>query len=167
MQGAAVAGIEPGQVWWRLENSGGLAVPTAPFVGSTQHLVYTDAAERRELVRISTGPSGPCAVLIPIRKSAAWWALAQDERQAFLTGGARSGHIPLGRPFASHIYRRLYHSRYLPGSEWDFVTYFEFPESLADTFRDLLSSLRDPAQNPEWTYVERELELWMRLSPEE
>ena len=167
VRGAEVAGIEPGQLFWRLESSGSLAIPSAPFVGSTQHVVYTDAAERSDLVRASTGPLGPCAVLIPIRKSAAWWALAQDERQALLAGAARTGHIPIGRPFAARIYRRLYHARYLPGSEWDFLTYFEFPESSTGTFRELLSLLRDPAQNPEWAYVDRELEVWMRLSPQD
>jgi hypothetical protein len=167
VRGAEVSSIEPGQLWWRLESGGNLAVPSAPFVGSTQHVVYTGAAERSDLTRVSTGPLGPCAVLIPIRKSAAWWALAQDERQAMLAGGARSGHIPIGRPFAARIYRRLYHARYLPGSEWDFLTYFEFPESSTGTFRELLAMLRDPAQNPEWAYVDRELEIWMRLSPQD
>jgi hypothetical protein len=100
--------------------------------------------------------------MIPIRKSAAWWALGQDERQAHFTPGRRPGHTALGRGFAGRIYRRLYHARYLPGSSWDFLTYFEFPEAESGTFRELLALLRDPEQNPEWSYVEREHELWLR-----
>lgn len=159
--GAPIAGVEPGQRWSRLERNGAPLWQDAPFVGSTQHLVYTDAATRTELTQLSRGPSGPVAVLIPIRKSAAWWALAQDERQAHFKPGRHPGHTALGRGFAARIYRRLYHARYLPGSAWDFLTYFEFPEAERDTFRELLALLRDPLQNPEWAFVEREQEIWL------
>jgi hypothetical protein len=162
VRGASVAGIEPGQAWSRLEQPGALAVPAAPFIGTTQHLVYTDAASRAELSAISRASTGPIAVLIPICKSASWWALAQDERQAHFTPGRRAGHTALGRPFAARIYRRLYHARHLPGSSWDFLTYFEFPASERGAFQELLSILRDPESNPEWSFVDRELEIWMR-----
>lgn len=162
VRGAPAAGAEAGQAWSRVEQPGAPALPEAPFLGSTQHLVYTDAATRSELTQVSRGGSGPVAVLIPICKSAAWWALAQEERQAYFLPGRQPGHTALGRPFAARIYRRLYHARYLPGSSWDFLTYFEFPESERAAFRELLAILRDPAQNPEWAFVERELELWMQ-----
>jgi hypothetical protein len=160
LRGAASSGIEPGQPWSRLERTGALAVPDAPFIGSTQHVVYTDTTTRSDLSQISSAPSGPVAVLIPIGKSPSWWALAQDERQAYFSQGR--GHTALGRRFASRIYRRLYHARYLPGSGWDFLTYFEFPEAERNAFEELLSLLRDPAQNPEWTFVDRELEIWFQ-----
>jgi hypothetical protein len=162
VRGPAVAGVEPGQAWSRVEQPGAPALPAAPFIGATQHLAYTDAATRAGLAQISRGSSGPVAVLIPICKNAAWWALAQEERQAFFAPGRQPGHTALGRPFAARIYRRLYHARYLPGSSWDFLTYFEFPESERGAFRELLAILRDPAQNPEWAFVERELELWLQ-----
>jgi hypothetical protein len=165
VRGAKLTGVEPGQRWWRIESTGSPAVPDAPFIGSTQHVVYTDAAEKSELVRISSVTSGPYAVLIPICKHASWWALAQDQRQAYLSAGAHAGHIAIGRPFAARIYRRLYHARYLPTSAWDFLTYFEFPEDSVGSFRELLSLLRDPELNPEWGFVEREAEIWMRLRP--
>lgn len=149
-------------MWTRLEKPGALALPDAPFIGSTQHLVYTDAATRGELTQLSRGSTGPIAVLIPICKSAAWWALAQEERQAHFSRGSQPGHTALGRPFAARIYRRLYHARYLPGSSWDFLTYFEFPESERPAFQELLGLLRDPEQNAEWGFVEREQEIWMR-----
>jgi hypothetical protein len=162
IRGEPAGGVEPGQACSRLERPGALALPDAPFIGCTQHLVYTDAATRGELSQISRASSGPLAVLIPICKSAAWWALAQEERQAYFTRGRHAGHTALGRPFAGRIYRRLYHARYLPGSSWDFLTYFEFPESERPAFQELLAILRDPEQNPEWAFVERELEIWMR-----
>ena len=161
VRGAPAPGIEPAQAWSRVEQPAALALPSAPFIGTTQHVVYTDAATRSELSQISRSSSGPLAVLIPICKSASWWALAQDERQAHFTRGRHAGHTALGRPFAARIYRRLYHARHLPGSAWDFLTYFEFPETERGAFQELLSILRDPESNPEWSFVDRELEIWM------
>lgn len=162
VRGRLAIPVEPGQAWSRLESPGALALASAPFVGSTQHVAYTDAATRTELSQLSRGSTGPVAVLIPIGKSPSWWALAQDERQAYFTRGRHAGHTALGRPFADRIYRRLYHARYLPQSGWDFLTYFEFPEAERAAFRELLAILRDPEQNPEWSFVDREIEIWMK-----
>jgi hypothetical protein len=131
-----------------------------------QHLVYTAKEQRDELVARSSKGSGPTAVIIPIRKSDAWWAMAQDERQAFFVPGKHGrGHAAIGVPYADRIFRRLYHARYAapatPQAErWDFVTYFEFPAGEEGLFRALLGELRDPATNPEWAFVEREMEIW-------
>lgn len=159
--GAAIGGVEVGALLVRVESSAPFDTDAGPFIGVTQHLVYAHAHERRELLRVSAPESGPLAVLIPIRKTDSWWALAQDERDALLRPAPGSGHIAIGARFASRIYRKLYHARYAGGSEWDFLTYFEFPAECSDDFRDLLQALRDPASNPEWAYVERESELWM------
>jgi hypothetical protein len=130
--------------------------------GVSGHLFYTDAQQKRELDAISIGERSPRAVLIPIVKSAAWWALAQDERQAhFRKGPSRDGHTAIGQKYADRIHRKLYHSRYLPDSSWDFLTYFEFESAHESDFRALLSALRDPAASPEWSFVERECEIWM------
>jgi chlorite dismutase len=160
VRGPGLEGIGAGTALCRIEATGQLAEPTAPFVGVSQHVVYTTGRERLELGRVSAAESGPVAVLIPICKSAAWWALAQDERQAYLQSGV-PGHVEIGLKYASVIYRRLYHARAVPGSTWDFLTYFEFSPDQTDAFRDLLSQLRDPKSNPEWEFVEREVELWM------
>ena len=161
VRGPGLPGVEAGQPLWRVEMAGRLPIPDAPFLGTSTHLVYTDSNTRTELTGISAAESGPVAVLIPIRKSAEWWALAQDQRQAYFEPGARSGHIAIGRVHAARIYRRLYHGRYLPNSEWDFLTYFEFGTLDRSVFADLLSMLRDPKHNPEWAFVDRELEIWM------
>src|SRR5688572_6214269 len=130
-------GIEVARRLWRVEAGGRLPVPDAPFIGATTHVVYTDSATRGELAQISAPESEPVAVLIPIRKSAAWWALGREERQAFVMEGAPNGHLAIGRRYAARIYRRLYQARYLPGSEWDFLTYFEFPRSEIQCFSEL------------------------------
>jgi hypothetical protein len=159
--GPSPAGIEVGRGLWRVEAAGRLPVAEAPFIGATTHAVYTDSATRSELGRISSPESGPVAVLIPIRKSAEWWALASEQRQALVMEGAPHGHLAIGRRYAARIYRRLYRARYLPGSECDFLTYFEFPVGETEAFLELLRELRDRVHNPEWAFVDREVELWL------
>jgi hypothetical protein len=131
------------------------------LIGVVQHLGYTEAERKRELAAQSASESGPCAVLIPIAKSAAWWALAQDERLALLRAGRGEGHFEIGARYATRIYRRLLHCRYLPQSRWDFLTYFEFPEAEVPAFRQLLQALRNIERNPEWGYIEHETEIWL------
>jgi hypothetical protein len=157
--GAGLEGVIPGAQLVRLESEGRPLAPDAPLTGVTTHLVYTSVAARRELMMSPAPESGPTAVLIPIRKSAAWWAMAQDERQAHFERAA--GHLTVGMPYLQRIFRRLYHARNLPGAVWDFLTYFEFPPDRTEEFESLLAGLRDPQKNPEWSFVERETEVWM------
>ncbi len=146
----------------RIESEARIAPARGNLGGLTGHVLYTDEEPRRTLGAASASESGPSAVLIPIRKSAQWWAMAQDERSRCFHGkGETKGHYAIGLDYAPKIFRRLYHARYLPGAEWDFLTYFEFPSESADIFRKLLGELRDPQLNPEWAFVERELEVWL------
>src|SRR5437899_2872074 len=53
--------------------------------GVTSNRRYTTRQEQNALVAIQATlgrEQATCAALIPIRKSAAWWDLAQDERRA-------------------------------------------------------------------------------------
>src|SRR3989338_4341231 len=92
--------------------------PAAVFKGTVRHLQYTSAAVRSELQKKSAASfpaaESTLAVLIPIRKSAAWWALSQDERQRYFERkqGLRN-HLVIGSDYAAKIYRKLYHSRYV------------------------------------------------------
>jgi chlorite dismutase len=128
----------------------------------TQHLGYQSAAERVELAPPQPSSKDGHCVLIPISKSEDWWSLAHDERSRAFRDEEPRGHIRVGRPYASRIFRKLYHSRYVPGSSWDFLTYFEFPAECAGDFTALLRGLRDTQRNPEWSFVVREVEIWMR-----
>lgn len=93
------------------------------------------------------------AALIPIRKSAAWWALPQDERRAIFE--ARSRHIADSMQFLPRIARRLYHSRDL-GEPFDFLAWFQFAPEHAQAFDDLVGMLRSRA---EWKFVDREVDI--------
>lgn len=159
---AAGAGLVRIEVAARLHPAPGAAEPL--FQGVPRHLEYTTGAQKAELAA-SRGPlaasASTVAVLIPIRKSAAWWALPLDARvEHFRPRAGLQGHTALGASYTDRIYRKLYHSRYATEAGYDFVTYFEFDRAHAGAFRDLLAALRDPARNPEWGFVDRELEIW-------
>jgi hypothetical protein len=149
----------------RVESRGRIPAASADLAlaGVTQHLAYTGARERGRLERLSRQEPGKLAVLVPIAKSDAWWNLSQDERLAiFKRSAASEGHVAIGQRFASSVLRRLYHARYVPGSEWDFLTYFEIEPGEAPVFQKMLEALRNPRRNPEWGFVVRETEIWMR-----
>jgi hypothetical protein len=137
--------------------------PVGPAVWSLRgvagHARYVTRAEADRLREVSPPlgrPESTRAVLIPIRKSAAWWAMAQDERRAVMEESSR--HFSVGIRYLPAIARRLYHSRDL-GEPFDFLTWFEFAPSEAGAFDELLGKLR---AQPEWKYVDREVEV--RLS---
>jgi hypothetical protein len=124
--------------------------------GVTGHVRYVERAEKAPLDQQSP-PLGRAearhAALIPIRKSAEWWALPQDERRAIFE--ERSRHIESSMKYLPRIARRLYQAREL-GEEFDFLTWFEFAPEHAAAFDELLGMLRS---REEWTFVEREVEL--------
>ena len=63
------------------------------------------------------GPK-PYAAVIPIRKSADWWAMDQDSRAAMM-----KEHTQASLPYHKTVKRKLYHSTGL--DDIDFITYFE------------------------------------------
>jgi hypothetical protein len=164
--------VKPGSTIVRVETAAKLAaaaevkMPTLLLHGVPQHLQYTSKEQRDDLAkssRVELPPSkDTVAVIIPIRKSAAWWALPHDERQAhFQKKGDKIGHTAIGAKYAKRIYRKLYHTRYaVETTDHDFITYFEFERSHTEDFTRLLQQLRDPEQNPEWGFVDREYEIW-------
>jgi chlorite dismutase len=127
--------------------------------GTTSHQRYTEQREAKALAAISPAlgrSKATCAALIPIRKSEAWWDLAQDERRAILE--QRSHHIALGMSYLPAIARRLYHAREL-GEPFDFLTWFEYAPSDVSRFEELVAALRD---SEEWRYVDREVDIRLR-----
>lgn len=96
-----------------------------------------------------------CAALIPIRKTAEWWSLAQDERRRIFEES--SNHVRTGMKYLPAVARRLHHCRDLgDGEPFDFLTWFEYAESGSNGFDQLLAELR---ASEEWTYVEREIDI--------
>jgi chlorite dismutase len=140
------------------------AVDAAPAAwhlsGVTSNTRYTTKAETEALRARQEGLGrvhASCAALIPIRKSAAWWDLAQDERRAIME--ERSRHIAIGLDYLPAVARRLHHCRDLGAAEpFDFLTWFEFSPDDEAAFDALLTRLR---ATEEWRFVEREVDVRM------
>ena len=120
------------------------------YVGRLQH---DELASRQEgLGR----PGSSRAALIPIKKSAAWWDLPQDERRRIFEDS--SHHVEVGLEYIPAVARRLHHGRDL-GEPFDFLTWFEFAPAAVADFEELVRRLR---ATEEWSYVEREVDIRLR-----
>ena len=124
--------------------------------GSTSNTRYTTREEVDAMAARQEGlnrPAATRAALIPIRKTEAWWSLAQDERRAIFEEQSR--HIAIGIDYLPAVARRLHHSREL-GEPFDFLTWFEYPPDHSADFEKLVERLRS---TPEWQYVDREVDI--------
>lgn len=124
--------------------------------GVTSNTRYTNRLELDALGSAQEGLSrvqATQAALIPIRKTSAWWSLAQDERRAIIE--EKSRHIRIGLAYLPAIARRLHHSREL-GEPFDFLTWFEYAPEHAGDFEELVHCLRE---TEEWRYVDREVDI--------
>src|SRR6266496_1383981 len=139
----------------RLEVLGGFrpARPLSEAVwvlrGVTSNERYVNRVEHNEVLsrQEPLGRAGSTrAALIPIRKSEAWWDLAQDERRRIFEES--SHHIAIGLEYLPAVARRLHHGRDL-GEQFDFLTWFEFAPADADAFEELVGRLRE---TEEWAY---------------
>ncbi|BAR47161.1 MULTISPECIES: chlorite dismutase family protein [Methylobacterium] len=136
--------------------------PCWTLKGVAGHARY---ATRRELDMLGATQASlgrreaTCAALIPIRKSQAWWNLAQDERRVIFE--ETSHHTAIGTAYLPAVARRLYHCRDL-GEPFDFLTWFEFAPEHAAAFDALVAALR---ATPEWGYVEREVDIRLVWDP--
>ena len=126
--------------------------------GITSNERYATREENEQLAAKQSGlgrPEATCAALIPIRKTDAWWSLAQDERRRIFEEGSR--HIKTGLKYLPAVARRLHHCRDLSENEpFDFLTWFEFAPSDSRGFDGLVAELR---ASEEWTYVDREIDI--------
>jgi len=100
-------------------------------------------------------PEATCAALIPIRKTASWWSLAQDERRRIFEES--SSHVTTGIKYLPAVARRLHHCRDLGENEpFDFLTWFEYAPADSSAFDELVAELR---ASEEWKYVDREIDI--------
>lgn len=139
-----------------------IALPLLPsttawrLAGVTSHLRYASRTEKEQLAADQPQfgrPEATCAALIPIRKTAAWWDLAANERREILED--KSHHIASTLKYQPAIARQLFHSRDL-GEPFDFLTWFEFAPEHTALFDELAAMLR---ATEEWNYVEREVDI--------
>ena len=143
-----------------------LAIVEGPFAAAAQSvwalrgaISHARYATRAEIVALDARqeglmrPAARAAALIPIRKTAAWWRLAQDERRAIFEEQSR--HVGIGLDYLPAVARRLHHSRDL-GLPFDFLTWFEFAPEHESAFDEMLGRLRE---TEEWRYIDREIDV--------
>jgi chlorite dismutase len=137
-----------------------LPVPGASWClrGITSNERYVTRDEKAALVSRQP-PLGRAeatrAAFIPVRKSAAWWALPQDERRAIVEEQSR--HVAIGLEYLPRVARRLHHCRDLGENEpFDFLTWFEYAPQHEPAFDALVMRLR---ASREWAFVEREADV--------
>ena len=133
-----------------------LARPPGGWPASPAIVRYTERAEKEQLAAVQAElgrPEATCAALIPIKKSAAWWELTQEERRQIFED--KSHHIAASLKYLPAIARQLYHCRDL-GEPFDFLTWFEYEPAHAEAFEELVGMLR---ATEEWNYVEREVDI--------
>lgn len=111
----------------------------------------------------------PLGVVTPQDKTAEWWAMDWMRREGFFLPryDERGRIVAKGHALASAaaipcVTRRLLHNAdgYGRNAGWDFIGYFEFAEADTGIFREVMASLRDHQQNPEWRYVREGPEWW-------
>ncbi len=128
--------------------------------GLTSNERYITRAEKDQLAakQVTIGRrEATHAALIPIRKSAKWWALTQDERRAIFEES--SHHVKIGMKYLPGIARRLHHCRdFAEPQPFDFITLFDYTRADSSAFEDMVAELRT---TEEWKYVEREIDIRM------
>ena len=127
--------------------------------GFTSNVRYAERSDINQLRAIQADlgrPEATLAALIPIRKSADWWALAQDERRKIFE--TDSHHTATGLQYLPDIARKLYHCRDV-GEPFDFLTWFEYAPEHADAFEELVRKLR---KSEEWKYVDWEVDIRLK-----
>jgi hypothetical protein len=132
------------------------AIPPMQWTGGAMfEYAYAHRVEQRP------GAEMPNAFLLPLSKTADWWAKDWMERHTYFLPRfddgemVAEGHALAAREGVPALLRRTYAS----DGEYDFVTYFECADRDIDTFFSVCDALRDVARNPEWEYV-REGPLW-------
>jgi hypothetical protein len=143
--------------------AGSRTTPDASWLlrGITSNDRYVQRREKDDLIAKQPEldrPDATFAALIAIRKTAAWWALTQDERREIFE--EQSQHIRIGLEHLPAVARRLHHCRDVSETEpFDFLTWFEYAPTYEPRFESLLCDLRASA---EWKYVGWEVDI--RLS---
>jgi len=146
----------------RLRVIGGVVRPRTYTGAAMNNFAYAHQVVQQ------SGHLMPNAYLIPMSKTAAWWAKDWMERHTYFLpryddeGRMRSeGHALASAAGIACLLRRTYKYPTEPAPEgaYDFVTYFECADADVPTFHQVCASLRDVARNPEWSFV-REGPTW-------
>lgn len=130
-----------------------------PRYSSPEMVQYsTKGAPPRKSGRLSRN-----VIVVPSRKTPEWWQKSTLERHSYFyphvdhaSATKVRGHALAAEKGIPSLFRRVYHNPdgYERPGEFDFVSYFECDDESLPVFDQVMASLRDFHQNPEWRYVE-------------
>jgi len=146
-------------------------------IGDAAEILTLDGAFRNpryssaEMVQHSTKGAPPRrsgrlsrnAIVVPSRKTPEWWQKTVLERHSYFyphvdhaSATPVKGHALAAEKGIPALFRRVFHNPdgYERPGEFDFVSYFECDDESLPVFDQVMASLRDFHQNPEWRYVE-------------
>lgn len=161
----------------------GPAIQTRVLTGVVRPPAFTGHAMHEfayaHQVAQAPGTEMPHGFLMPMSKSATWWAKGWMERHTYFLprydddGRMLSeGHALAAAPGIDCLMRRTYKHPLPPAPDgaYDFVNYFECADDDVPTFQAVCAALRDIAKNPEWRFVRegptwhgRRVETWAEL----
>ncbi len=102
------------------------------------------------------------AIVAPMRKTPEWWQKSALERHSYFyphvdatSATPVKGHARAAENGIAALFRRVYHNPdgYEQAGKFDFVSYFECDDQSLPVFDQVMTSLRDVDQNPEWRFV--------------
>lgn len=114
---------------------------TVSLSGLTKKLNYVPGfpEDVKTALKVPSDPGPkPYAIVIPIRKDAAWWLTGQEARTARM-----KEHTMASIPYLKTVKRKLYHASGL--DDVDFITYFETAK--LDDFNNLILALEQVQEN--------------------
>jgi hypothetical protein len=157
-----LAALMPGSLVGRSEiEATRPAAASAPVLqGSLDVKLSSSDDDSRRLVSSWSRSPWRVALVLLIAHHPSFWSLSKDARDPIYLGWHKAQPAPWTR-LMGRVLRRLYRSRALPASEWDYIAYLEMqPQDVAHV-REHLTELRDPKRNRPRAHVAREVELWM------
>ncbi|MEY4094417.1 MAG: hypothetical protein RLZZ53_1616 [Acidobacteriota bacterium] len=146
-------------------------------VGDSAEILSLDGAFRNpryssaEMVHYSTKGAPPRrsgrlarnVIVLPMNKTPEWWQKSTLERHSYFyphidhaSATPVRGHAQAAEKGIPCLFRRVFHNPdgYERSGEFDFITYFECDDESLPVFDQVLNSLREFHQNPEWRYVD-------------
>jgi hypothetical protein len=142
------------------------------LTGVLRPMIYTGLAMNNfayaHRVLQQPGAKMPNAFLLPMSKTAAWWAKDWMERHTYMLPRyddegrmTAPGHALAAEAGIACLLRRTYKAETEPAPEgsYDFLSYFECADADVPTFHEVVANLRDVQKNPEWRFV-REGPTW-------
>jgi chlorite dismutase len=134
---------------FRATRFGAYSEVTENLVGVTKGLNYISKDKAPALntalfATTYTDPAPRYAIMIPVKKSAEWWNMPEQERMKAIVG-----HTETSLKYLVNVKRKLYHATGL--SDADFITYFEVND--LEAFNNLSIALMEIPENkyqPRW-----------------